>query len=77
MNKQIKELAEQANGPNPFFGQLIGQMVLAGNDAVEKFAELIVKECIKIVQPEPYDGDAMTASLNVKVKQIKEHFGVE
>lgn len=42
-----------------------------------EFAELLVKECIEIVQPEPYDGDAMTASLNAKVKQIKQRFGVD
>jgi hypothetical protein len=45
MNERIRELALQANGPNPFYGTLKNQMTLLGDDAVEKFAELIVREC--------------------------------
>ena len=50
MNERIKELAEQANGPNPFYGTLKNQMTLLGDDAVEKFAELIVRDCVKIIE---------------------------
>ena len=66
MNERIKELAEQANGPNPFFGTLKNQMALLGDDAVEKFAELIVRETLRITGATP----SMTET-------AKKHFGVE
>ena len=52
----------------------------------EKFAELIVKECIDIIEPtshhkafaQGYLGDVDGLELlGKKVKQIKQHFGVE
>ncbi len=75
MNERIKQLADLANGPNPFFGPLKNHMVLLGDDAVKKFAELIVRECIDIVSPyavrmENFDGGHPIADL-------KKHFGVE
>lgn len=63
MNERIKELAQQANGPNPFFGTLKNQVSLLGDDAVERFAELIVRECAEFTHP-------------VTRKFIMEHFGV-
>ena len=72
MNSRIKELAEQANGPNNFFGALKGQMLLAGDAAVEKFAELLVEECLDIVS---YGGE--WCSRPKVVEQIKRHFGIE
>jgi hypothetical protein len=74
MNERIRELAVQANGPNPFYGTLKNQMTLLGDDAVEKFAELIVKECMKA-------ADEGMAQVTMKVEwpsfHIKKHFGVE
>ena len=52
----------------------------------EKFAELIVKECIKVCEPvfldEPYEdmsefGKGLVEGQDVAVEKIKEHFGVE
>ena len=79
MNERIQELAEQAGihfhkggtldaGPNG-----IAKFVLYSD--MEKFAELIVKECIDIVSPyairmENFDGGHPIADL-------KKHFGVE
>lgn len=78
MNNRIKELAREAaeitDGKLECWGEFHEDYAFTWN---ETFVELIVQECIEIVQPESYDGDAMTASLNAKVKQIKEHFGVE
>ena len=74
MNERIKELAKQATVSEPYYP--------AGNDghpeyriyvSQEKFAELIVWDCIELVQkymsrwPEDHE----------LTKQIKEHFGVE
>ena len=65
MNERIRQLAEQAGA---VFKQTNGlndcsQDSLVG-DEIEKFAELIVRECIDIV-PWMYEA------------KIKEHFGVE
>ena len=43
MNERIKQLAEQVVGPSRLHG---GDVALMGNEQVEKFAELIVRECI-------------------------------
>ena len=58
MNKRIRELAEQA-GMN-----IVDDKFSTYGKFAEKFAELIVKECIDIV-PWQYES------------KIKEHFGVE
>ena len=75
MNKRIKELAEQCrteyrNG----FGGYIEQI------DEEKFAELIVQECILIIQKGiSLDGNTTEKFLRTMkhLKDIKEHFGIE
>ena len=76
MNERIRKLAEQANGPNPFFGTLKNQMTLLGDDAVEKFAELIVRECMEQVWYSREDGINGNISEVIK-ERMKQHFGVE
>ena len=73
MNERIRELAEQANGPNPFYGTLKNQMTLLGDDTVEKFAQLIIKECLHIVDDEGAgEGGCIRAMI-----RIQDEFGVE
>jgi virulence-associated protein VagC len=43
----------------------------------EKFAELIVRECLKIVEPTEDSGDEWCVTLKGTAQEIKEHFGVE
>lgn len=64
MNERIGKLAEQAG--------LLGPSSRVGNshEATERFAELIVKECVGIA--DEYDGVGSTI-----VSRIKKHFGVE
>jgi hypothetical protein len=69
MNERIKELLEQAGiyecddfEPHPTF---------------EKFAELIVRECLKIVEPTEDSGDEWCVTLKGTAQEIREHFGVE
>ena len=81
MNERIKELADKANGPNPFYGTLKNQMCLLGSDAVEKFAELIVAECIGccervISDPVPESVDTWLNGGEQCIQEIKEHFGL-
>jgi hypothetical protein len=42
---------------------------------IEKFAELIVRECIDIVEGED-DGSADTKSVRLAMIRMKQHFGV-
>jgi len=52
---------------------------------LQKFAELIVKECINVCEPvldEPYEdmsefGKGLVEGQDVAVEKIKKHFGVE
>ena len=76
MNKRINELAEQAgfyvsaNGaeiliPDPHTEDITG--------VLEKFAELIVRECIDCLKPLSRNHSMVGAAQDT----IKEHFGVE
>ena len=72
MNERIELLAEQA-GMGPWG---------VGNDdnvseIVEKFAELIVRECIQVGGPEDSYRDEWFEAKADSVKKIKKHFGVE
>ena len=70
MNEKIKQLAEQAGYSKDFLA--IG---LPNN--MEKFAELIVRDCVGILEPKSrYMGEGPEV-LKDKIRQIKEHFGVE
>ena len=60
MNEKIKELFHQAYG---YPIDVVGEQA-------EKFAELIVQECVGIA--DEYDGVGSTI-----VSRIKQHFGVE
>lgn len=71
MNRLLKELAEEAGYPD---------YMTYGQDLIlERFAELIVRECARIV-PNTDLGDVDggdSAVLRAASKQIREHFGVE
>jgi hypothetical protein len=71
MNERIRQLAEQATinigdefHPIDFFDK-------------EKFAQLIVQECLKIVEPTEDSGDEWCVTLKGTAQEIREHFGVE
>ena len=68
MNERIKELLEQAG---------VKYTIMPKDTVYEKFAELIVRECIsaleeKIHRSIDHEGDEIWADLI-----LKEHFGVE
>ena len=74
MNERIKELSKQAGGE--FYEGFAGStnFVKFAEDDFEKFAELIVKECMSLVsEPGPDMNDTERGIL----AQIKHHFGVE
>ena len=63
MNERIRELAEQAGFQWSKFG-----LVATPDSNAEKFAELIVKECAKVIDSHYRDGMGIV---------IEKHFGVE
>ena len=67
MNERIRELAEQAGWDNHHS---------KFDTRIEKFAELIVEECLYIVEGED-DGSADTKSVRLAMLRMKKHFGVE
>jgi hypothetical protein len=85
MNERLKKLAYEAG--------LNDEIVMRGteftvSDELEKFAELIVRECIAQIQPmwtqvqeigppPGYDYDTFDLAYNDCMNAIKEHFGVE
>lgn len=68
MNERIKELAKQAECTIDSMG--------FGEGNVEKFAELIVKECVKDVEQWGQVLNLEPELLRV-ARSIKEHFGVK
>ena len=88
MNERIRELAEQAGFvfiENGVYGQRWYHNK-CGMDApeFEKFAELIVRECVKLCEHESNDDDEydhFDMGQSVKAENIKtaikQHFGVE
>jgi hypothetical protein len=80
MNKRIKELAEQAT-----IKDKVHHYTDIPSWYLEKFAELIVKECIQQMQIErgnPYRNmadieDFAIGAIDESIRRVKEHFGVE
>jgi hypothetical protein len=71
MNERIGQLAEAAKLLGP--GSRIGN----AHEATEKFAELVVRECIGIAQDRAAFDWAPPNDVNHIINEIKEHFGVE
>ena len=86
MNERIKELAEQARDYVADAIELGFPQDQIDDIRDEKFAELIVRECIDVVKPTP-DHEVWAQSylggvdglelLDSRVEKIKQHFGVE
>jgi len=80
MNERIRQLLEQARAECFQFGSKPATTV--GYDELEKFAELIVRECIEVcgsvaaVRAGYNDADGRDTAYSCG-DQIKEHFGVE
>ena len=75
MNHKIKELAEQAGVLADFSEDIkVGRYSIGGtNQSMEKFVELIVRECAQFVEDKfDFIGDEII----VKEKML-EHFGIK
>jgi len=78
MNKRIREIAEQAvkdvdvvHEDNPFNEELAKMYI--PNVFIERFAELIVRECVTIV----VDAVDHREPASTYASKIQQHFGVE
>ena len=72
MNEQIKELAEQAGFKVNWQHEDVQAIKMA---RFEKFAELIVRKCMELV--EGYTKQRTHTTFYKAEEQIKQHFGVE
>jgi hypothetical protein len=83
MNKQIKALKRQAEEYASEYGtkhQVYGQELIDVLD--QKFAELIVRECVALVEKQDHGTSDLWVSqwdgaCRAVSKDIKQHFGVE
>jgi len=72
MNERIKQLAANAGYPD--------YMTYGQDKVLERFAELIVAECVSVIQEELDSGQysqPVHTGFRVSKNLIKEHFGVE
>lgn len=87
MNTKIKELAEQSGfnfyDLHDIDGQDLGETVEADSwSAVDKFAELIIDECVKVCEDgvncaEDWDSSVWDQACINRGLAIKSHFGVQ
>ena len=84
MNERIREIADEAEaqycdlGDASCFKRLgLVEAVVFKPEDLEKFAELIVRECCDVLQTETIRHDGYGYNQGFLHKKIKQHFGVE
>lgn len=75
MNERFKQLAVQAKLGSAEFGNGV-QYYVATQETFEKFAELIVRECIAQCEKNK-DHEWLGSGSKLSAFNIREHFGVE
>ena len=74
MNERIRELINEATSFKE--GDTEGKYDIEVFDK-EKFAELIVRECMEVAHPKLTDVGEWAAGMRLVQKRLKQHFGVE
>jgi hypothetical protein len=79
MNERIKSLVERAEYQAQKQSGSDWQVHIepSREQIFEKFAELIIRECLTFVEPMPGSGDIDDLALEAAREGIKLHFGVE
>jgi len=78
MNRQIRLLADKAKIDYALMPEITREPVwIALDDELEKFAELIVQECIDIISPYTVRMNKSGEEFLHPISEIKEHFGVK
>ena len=75
MNEQIKQLAEQAWDYADYYGMLSDSK--EHEIFTEKFAELIVRECMDVCYRTDTEYEGHKVKPTVIASKVAEHFGVE
>jgi hypothetical protein len=76
-NKRIAELREQAFELCKKYDDDCGSDLVKTDEVFQKFAELLLRECVQVGGPEDsYKDDWFDAKAD-SVAKIKQHFGVE
>ena len=73
MNNRIQQLAGQAN-VRPLYSPAYAPRYIFEEDELEKFAELIVRECAEFARQHNLEKADRSHMIH---KAIKQHFGVE
>jgi len=77
MNERIRKLAEEAN-VRPLYSPAYAPRYIFEEEDLEKFAELIVRECMEVASPNymstPEDS---VYYVEQAINRIAKHFGVE
>ena len=77
MNERIQKLAEEAN-VRPLYSPAYAPRYIFEEEDLEKFAELIVRECMEVASPNymstPEDS---VYYVEQAINRIAKHFGVE
>ena len=78
MNRQIRLLADKAKIDYALMPEIAREPVwIALDDELEKFAELIVQECIDIISPYTVRMSRPGEEFLHPISEIKKHFGVK
>jgi hypothetical protein len=77
MNERIKQLWEDSDEIKVRYPEQ-GSPVSVSEQTLEKFAELIVKECIETLRLVPYNSPSIEFDEEIPYQEaIRKHFGVE
>jgi cytochrome c556 len=74
MNERIRELAARAGMIKDEYNGFDRNKL---TQAEQKFAELIVRECMSLIKADPEDGDAINCISNLAIMKLEKYFGVE
>lgn len=77
MNERMLELYRQAFVPHTTTCPDNNMPYKTVLFSTEKFAELIVQECVSVAHPKLNDVGEWAAGMRLVQKRIKQHFGVE
>jgi len=76
MNERIKELAEQVGAVQNVLAMGRHDGVLFTETELEKFAQLLVRECARVILETPVDYMETDTMHRIR-DSVKQHFGVE
>jgi hypothetical protein len=77
MNERIGKLAVKAGAHWDHGDWNMPSAVYFSERDLEKFAELIVEECVKVAHPKLTDVGEWAAGMRLVQQRLKQHFGVE